>query len=71
MVLKVIEVLSSSEVSWEDAAKRAVKQAAKSIYNIRSIYIKDHSARVVNDVITEYKIIAKVTFALANEDDES
>ncbi len=29
-VLKVIEVLSSSEKSWEDATQKAVEQAARS-----------------------------------------
>jgi dodecin len=31
---KVIEVLSQSEKSWEDAAQKAVKDAAKSVRNI-------------------------------------
>ena len=30
-ILKVIEVLSSSDVSWEDATRKAVAQAAKSL----------------------------------------
>lgn len=34
-VLKVIEVLSSSETSWEDATQKAVAQAAKSLKHIR------------------------------------
>ena len=39
-VLKVIEVLSSSEISWEDAARKGVAKAAKSVKHIRSVYIK-------------------------------
>ena len=45
-VLKVIEVLSSSTVSWEDATRKAVAQAAKSLKNIRSVYVQDQSASV-------------------------
>ncbi len=37
-LLKVIEVLAESEKSWEDAAAEAVKRAAKTLKNIRSIY---------------------------------
>lgn len=40
-VLKVIEVLASSEISWEDATQKAVEQAAKSLKHIRSVYIQD------------------------------
>ena len=35
-VLKVIEVLANSEKSWEDATKNAVKQASKSVKNIKA-----------------------------------
>ncbi len=62
--LKVIEVMTESEKSWEDAAQRAVGQAAETVRNIRSIYIQDMEAKVKNNKITEYRINAKITFAL-------
>lgn len=34
-ILKVIEVLANYNKGWEDAAKNAVAQAAKSVKNIR------------------------------------
>ena len=43
---KVIEVLSGSDKNWEDAADRAVKDAAKSLKGIKSIYIKNFQADV-------------------------
>lgn len=61
-VLKVIEVLSNSETSWEDAAKKAVTHAAKSVKNIRSVYVKEQSASVVNGNITEFRVNVKITF---------
>lgn len=63
-VLKVIEVLSNSTKSWEDAAANAVAEASKSIRGIRSIYIQEQSASVENGKITEYRINAKVTFSI-------
>ena len=42
-ILKVIEVLANSNKGWEDAAKKAVEQASKSVKNIRSVYIKEQS----------------------------
>jgi flavin-binding protein dodecin len=38
-VVKVIELLAESEQSWEDAARKAVAEAAKSVRGIRSIHI--------------------------------
>lgn len=62
--LKVIEVLGQSEKGWEDAAKVAVTEAAKSLRNIKSIYIQNMEAKVENNQITEYRINAKITFEL-------
>ncbi|MEX0995726.1 MAG: dodecin family protein [Flavobacteriaceae bacterium] len=61
-VLKVIEILSNSEKSWEDAAQKAVAHAAKSLSNIRSVYINEQSAVVENNKIKEYRVNAKITF---------
>jgi len=61
-VLKVIELLASSEKSWEDAAKNAVKMASKTVKEIRSVYIKDMSLKVKGNNIVEYRVNAKVTF---------
>ncbi len=39
-ILKVIEVIAQSEKSGEDAAQNAINEAAKSIREINSIYIR-------------------------------
>jgi len=63
-VLKVIEVLSSSEISWEDATQKAVKQASKSLKHIRSVYVQEQSASVKDGIITEYRINLKLSFEI-------
>ncbi|HYG86547.1 MAG TPA: dodecin family protein [Azospirillum sp.] len=63
-MLKVVEVLSESPNSWEDAAQNAVKQATESLRGVASVYIKEFEAKVENDRITSYRINAKITFAL-------
>ncbi|MDP3842019.1 MAG: dodecin family protein [Oxalobacteraceae bacterium] len=63
-VLKVIEVLSESPKSWEDAASLAVAKAAETMHGIKSIYIKNFVALVENDKIVSYRVNAKVTFVL-------
>jgi len=61
-ILKVIEVLANSEKSWEDATKKAVAQASKSIKNIRSVYLQDQSASVDNGEVTDFRVNVKITF---------
>ena len=63
-MLKVIEVLAQSDQSWEDAAKTAVQEAAKTVRGIKSIYIKDMEATVENDRIVMYRINGKISFAV-------
>ena len=63
-ILKVIEVLANSEISWEDATRKGVAQAAKSLKNIRSVYVKDHSASVNDGKISEFRVTLKLTFEL-------
>lgn len=63
-VLKVIEVLSSSSTSWEDATQKAVTQASKSLKNIKSVYVKEQSATVKDGKVAEYRMNLKITFEL-------
>jgi flavin-binding protein dodecin len=63
-MLKDIEVLSESDESWEDAARQAVANAAKTIRNIKSIYIENFEAAVDGDMIVNYRVNAKITFLL-------
>lgn len=61
-VLKVIEVMASSAKGWEDATAVAVETAAKTVKEIRSVYIQDMSAVVKNNKVAEYRVNAKITF---------
>jgi hypothetical protein len=63
-IIKVIEILADSNVSWEDAAQQAVAKAGKTLHNIKSIYVKEHSAVVEDGKIVSYRINAKVSFGL-------
>jgi dodecin len=63
-VVKVIELLSQSPKSWEDATQGAVEEASKTLRNVRSVYIKEFTAEVDEGKVTNYRINAKVTFDL-------
>jgi len=61
-VLKVIEVLSSSKKSWEDATAIGVKRTAKSVKNVRSAFVQSQSVTVKNGKVAEYRVNLKITF---------
>ncbi len=61
-VLKVIELMADSDVSWEDATKNAVHQASKSVKNIRSVWVKDQSCNIKDNEVKSFRVTVKVTF---------
>ena len=61
---KAIEVLAESNQSWEDAAKQAVANAAKTVRNIKWTYIENFDATVDGDKLTRYRINAKISLML-------
>jgi flavin-binding protein dodecin len=63
-VVKVIELMSESPKSWEDAVQDVVDEASKTLRNIRSVYVKEFTAAVDNGKVTSYRINAKVTFEM-------
>jgi dodecin len=63
-IVKVIEVLAQSNKSWEDAANVALQEAARSVRNIKSIYVSELQAKVENNRISEYRLNAKISFVI-------
>lgn len=65
-VLKVIEILGNSTVSFEDAVQNIIDEAAKSVKEIRSVYLQDMQVTVKDNKIAQYRVNAKVTFGIKN-----
>jgi hypothetical protein len=63
-IVKVIEVIASSEKGFTEATQNAVKEASKTVKNIKSIYIKEMNANVQNQFIISYAVNAKISFEL-------
>jgi len=63
-IVKVIEVISSSEKSIDDAMRNAVREASKTVRNIDSVYVKDIKAHVKDGEITTFGCVCKISFRL-------
>lgn len=64
-VAKTIEILAEGD-TLEDATEEAVRQASKTVDNIKNVYVDDYRAVVENNRITAYRVHTKVTFVLKN-----
>ena len=61
-IIRVVEVLVSSEKSFDDAVRVAVETASKSVSNIQSVYIKEMKAEVKENKVVSYGINAKISY---------
>ena len=66
-MVKVIEVVAQSTKSFDDAARQAVKEAAKSVRGIKSIWIENFTGVVEADKIIEFRVNAKISFLVERE----
>lgn len=66
-IVKIIEVIASSEKSFDDAVNQAVKETSRTIRNIDSVWVKDMKVHVKDGEIKSYGVICKVSFRVNTE----
>lgn len=66
-VLKVIELMGNSTISFEDAVQNVVNEASKTVKNIKSVYIKDLQVTINSNKISQYRVTTKVAFGILDE----
>ena len=62
-VVKVIEILAEGK-SIEDAINVAVKEASRTVKNIRSVYLKDTQALIKGHKVDSYRVNTKISFVV-------
>ena len=67
-VYKVIELVGTSEISWEDAAKNAVELAGKSLKNLRVAEVVKLDMKIENGKVTAYRARVTLSFKYEPED---
>ena len=63
-VARVMEIISSSKKSFEDAIEKGISRAAKTLKNVEGAWVKEQKVIVKNGKISEYRVDLKVTFIL-------
>ena len=61
-IMKVIEILSNSNESWEDATATGIEKASKSVKNIKLAFVQSQSVTVKDGKVDEYRVNIKLTF---------
>lgn len=63
-VIKTIDLVGTSDVSWEDAARQALAEATKTIRGIETLDVLEQTAKVGGDGISEYQTHVRIHFRL-------
>ncbi|MGI0005413.1 MAG: dodecin family protein [Nitrososphaera sp.] len=66
-VVKIMELVSSSPNSWQDAVDSGIKRAVQTVRNVSGVDVLTWKVEVENDKITEYRVSMKVAFAVEEE----
>lgn len=61
-VYRVIDVIGTSKTSWEDAAKKAVETASKSLRDLRIAQVAQMDVRVENGKVVAYRTRLQLSF---------
>lgn len=64
---KIIELVGTSDVSWEEAAKTAISTAGKTLRDLRIGEVTRNDVTIENGKITSFRVRLKVSFKYEEE----
>lgn len=67
MCIKIIELIGTSQKSFEDATQDAVNTAAKTLRGITGVDVLGQTAVVEKNKIAEYRVNVKVAFRVESK----
>ncbi len=67
-VAKNIEITSTSTVGFEDAIKKGIERAARTIDNLRGAWVKEQKVNIEDGKVTEYCVMMILTFVLSDDE---
>jgi hypothetical protein len=67
-VYKVIELVGTSELSWEEAAKNAVETAASSLKNLRIAEVNKLDMKIEDGKVVAYRARVAISFKYDYDD---
>ena len=61
-IYKIIELVGSSDTSWEEAAKNAVEEAGKTLKNLRIAEVNKLDMKLENGKVVGYRARVSLSF---------
>ncbi len=61
-IYKIIEVVGTSEVSWEDAANKAIERASKTLEDLRIAEVTSQDLKIEDGKVVSYRTKLRLSF---------
>jgi flavin-binding protein dodecin len=65
---KIIELVGSSDISWEDAAKNAVETASKTLRDLRIAEVKELDLKIEEGKVVAYRARLHLSFKYSDKE---
>jgi len=66
-VYKIIEIVGTSEKSWEEAAKTALETAGKTLEDLRVAEVIKQDVTLENGKVSQYRVRLNISFKYHSE----
>ena len=63
-IARITEVISTSTISFDDAIKKGIERAARTLDNVDGAWVQDQKVVVENGSISQFEVTLKITFVL-------
>jgi hypothetical protein len=63
-VVKNIEIIASSKVSFDDAVKVGIAEASRSVKHIKSAWVAEQKVQVDGSQVVEFRVTLRVSFVI-------
>lgn len=64
LAVKLVELMGTSEKSWDDAVEEAVAKASSTVRNIHGVDVLGFKAKIENGKIIQYRADVKIAFVI-------
>ncbi len=68
-VYKIIELVGTSNTSWEEAVRTVIDTASKTLKDLRIAEVKELDVRLDNGKIAEFRAKVRLSFKYQHESD--
>ena len=66
-IYKVIELVGTSDVSWEEAAKNVIERASKTLKDLRVAEVVEQDLKIEDEKVVAYRTKLRLSFRFHDE----